>query len=221
VQMYGMTESGGTIVALSPEDHIPDTQDKLALKRMRSVGNAIPGVEIKIVGQQGETIANGEIGEIATRSVKNIREYWNLPEATKSAFDKEGWLLTGDAGYLDDDGYLYMHDRVKDMIISGGENVYPAEVEDAIYAHPQVLDVAVVGVPDDKWGEAIKAFVVLNEGSSISAEDIIEFSRTRIAKFKCPKSIDFIDVLPRNMSGKILRRELRDPYWEGKERAVN
>jgi acyl-CoA synthetase (AMP-forming)/AMP-acid ligase II len=107
------------------------------------------------------------------------------------------------------------------MIISGGENVYPAEVEDAIYAHPQVLDVAVVGVPDDKWGEAIKAFVVLNEGSSISAEDIIEFSRTRIAKFKCPKSIDFIDVLPRNMSGKILRRELRDPYWEGKERAVN
>ena len=188
---------------------------------MRSVGNAIPGVEIKIVGQQGETIANGEIGEIATRSVKNIREYWNLPEATKSAFDKEGWLLTGDAGYLDDDGYLYMHDRVKDMIISGGENVYPAEVEDAIYAHPQVLDVAVVGVPDDKWGEAIKAFVVLNEGSSISAEDIIEFSRTRIAKFKCPKSIDFIDVLPRNMSGKILRRELRDPYWEGKERAVN
>ena len=221
VQMYGMTESGGTIVALSPEDHIPDTQDKLALKRMRSVGNAIPGVEIKIVGQQGETIANGEIGEIATRSVKNIREYWNLPEATKSAFDKEGWLLTGDAGYLDDDGYLYMHDRVKDMIISGGENVYPAEVEDAIYAHPQVLDVAVVGVPDDKWGEAIKAFVVLNEGSSISAEDIIEFSRTRIAKFKCPKSIDFIDVLPRNMSGKILRRELREPYWKDKDREVN
>ncbi|MGB1867805.1 MAG: AMP-binding enzyme, partial [Porticoccaceae bacterium] len=130
-------------------------------------------------------------------------------------------LRTGDAGYLDDDGYLYMHDRVKDMIISGGENVYPAEVEDALYSHPDIADVAVVGVPDDKWGEAIKAFVVIKDGADLSADQIIEFARTRIAKFKCPKTVDFIDILPRNMSGKILRRELREPYWEGKDRAVN
>ena len=221
VQMYGMTESGGTIVALSPEDHLPDSDDEKAILRMRSVGKAMLGVEIKIIDQQGKNVPNGEIGEIATRSVKNINEYWNLPEATKAAIDYNGWLRTGDAGYLDHDGYLYMHDRVKDMIISGGENVYPAEVEDAIYSHPHVEDVAVVGVPDEKWGEAIKAFVVVKEDTDVSADEIIQFARTRIAKFKCPKSIDFIDLLPRNMSGKILRRELREPYWKDKDREVN
>ncbi len=221
VQMYGMTESGGTIVALSPEDHQPDSKDEKAIQRMRSVGNAMRGVELKIIDSQGNSLANGEIGEIATRSVKNIKEYWNLPEATSGAIDAEGWLRTGDAGYLDDDGYLYVHDRVKDMIISGGENVYPAEVEDAIYSHPDVTDVAVVGVPDEKWGEAIKAFVVVKNNADISADQIIDFTRTRIARFKCPKSIDFIDVLPRNMSGKILRRELREPYWKDKGKGVN
>ena len=130
-------------------------------------------------------------------------------------------MRTGDAGYLDADGYLYIHDRVKDMIISGGENVYPAEVEDAVYSHPAVDDVAVVGVPDEKWGEAIKAFVVVKEGVEVTADEIIDFTRTRIAKFKCPKTIDFIDVLPRNATGKILRRELREPYWKDKTRAVN
>jgi len=221
VQMYGMTESAGTIVALSPADHLPDSQDDKALKRMRSVGNPMRGVELKIIDAEGKTLPNGEIGEIATRSVKNIKSYWNLPEATAKTIDSDGWLRTGDAGYLDDDGYLYMHDRVKDMIISGGENVYPAEVEDALYSHPDIADVAVVGVPDDKWGEAIKAFVVIKDGADLSADQIIEFARTRIAKFKCPKTVDFIDILPRNMSGKILRRELREPYWEGKDRAVN
>ena len=221
VQMYGMTESAGTIVALSPADHLPDSQDDKALKRMRSVGNPMRGVELKIIDTEGKTLPNGEIGEIATRSVKNIKSYWNLPEATAKTIDSDGWLRTGDAGYLDDDGYLYMHDRVKDMIISGGENVYPAEVEDALYSHPDIADVAVVGVPDDKWGEAIKAFVVIKDGADLSADQIIEFARTRIAKFKCPKTVNFIDILPRNMSGKILRRELREPYWEGKDRAVN
>ena len=188
---------------------------------MRSVGIGMSGVELKIIDQQGRNLPNGEIGEIATRSVKNIKAYWNLPEATKSTIDDDGWLRTGDAGYLDDDGYLYMHDRVKDMIISGGENVYPAEVEDAVYSHPAVEDVAVIGVPDDKWGEAIKAFVVVKDDVEVSADDIIRFARTRIAKFKCPKTIDFIDTLPRNPSGKILRRELREPYWKDKTRAVN
>ncbi len=221
VQMYGMTESGGTIVALSPEDHLPDSEDETDIQRMRSVGSAMLGVELKVIDQQGENLPNGEIGEIATRSVKNIKAYWNLPEATKTVIDDDGWLRTGDAGYLDDDGYLYIHDRVKDMIISGGENVYPAEVEDAVYSHPDVEDVAVIGVPDEKWGEAIKAFVVAKDNSEVSADDIIRFARTRIAKFKCPKTINFIDSLPRNPSGKILRRELREPYWKDKKRAVN
>jgi len=188
---------------------------------MRSVGNAMLGVELKVIDQQGGNLPNGEIGEIATRSVKNIKAYWNLPEATKTVIDDDGWLRTGDAGYLDDDGYLYIHDRVKDMIISGGENVYPAEVEDAVYSHPDVEDVAVIGVPDEKWGEAIKAFVVAKDNAEVSADDIIRFARTRIAKFKCPKTINFIDSLPRNPSGKILRRELREPYWKDKKRAVN
>ena len=216
VQMYGMTESGGTIVALPPEDHDPDGAEK-----MNSVGKPLWGVELKIIDEQGNTLRPGTIGEIATRSAKNMKAYWNLPEATKDTFDQDGWLRTGDAGYLDEQGYLYIHDRVKDMIISGGENVYPAEVENAVYSHPDVSDVAVVGVPDEKWGEAIKAFVVLKPGANQDEKAIIDFSRTQIATYKCPKTVDFIDTLPRNASGKVLRRELREPYWAGKSKAVN
>ncbi len=216
VQMYGMTESGGTIVALPPEDHDPEGNEK-----MKSVGKPLWGVELKIIDEQGNTLRPGTIGEIATRSAKNMKAYWNRPEASKEAFDRDGWLRTGDAGYLDEQGYLYIHDRVKDMIISGGENVYPAEVENAVYSHPDVSDVAVVGVPDSKWGEAIKAFVVLKPGVSEDAQAIIDFSRTQIAAYKCPKSISFVDSLPRNASGKVLRRELREPFWQGKTKAVN
>ncbi len=216
VQMYGMTETSGTIVALNPEDHVPEGSPK-----MRSVGTPLPGVEIKIVDEEGAEVAANEVGEIATRSSKNMSRYWNNPDATAEAIDADGWLRTGDAGYLDDDGYLYIHDRVKDMIISGGENIYPAEVENAVYAHPKVADVAVIGVPDQKWGEAVKACVVLKDGESLSEAEIITHSRDHIAGYKCPKSVDFIEALPRNPSGKILRRELRAPYWEGKDRAVN
>jgi acyl-CoA synthetase (AMP-forming)/AMP-acid ligase II len=216
VQMYGMTETSGTIVTLDPEDHDPNGSP-----RMRSVGKPLPGVEIKIIGADGNTLGPGTVGEIATRSTKNMRGYWNMPEATAATIDADGWLRTGDAGYLDEDGYLYIHDRVKDMIISGGENVYPAEVENAIYSHPDVADVAVIGVPDEKWGEAVKACVVLKAGADASEADIIRHARQFIAGYKCPKSVDFIDALPRNPSGKILRRELRDPYWKGRDRAVN
>jgi Acyl-CoA synthetases (AMP-forming)/AMP-acid ligases II len=128
---------------------------------------------------------------------------------------------TGDAGYLDEDGYVYVHDRVKDMIVSGAENVYPAEVESAIFGHEAVADVAVIGVPDEKWGEAVKAVVVLKPGAEASEDDIIGFARERIAGYKCPKSVDFIPELPRNPSGKILKRELREPYWKGFDRRVN
>ncbi|MGH6787540.1 MAG: fatty acid--CoA ligase [Novosphingobium sp.] len=216
VQMYGMTETSGTIVTLDPEDHVPEGSP-----RMRSVGKPLPGVEIKIVDAAGVKVPVGSVGEIATRSAKNMRGYWNLPEATAATIDADGWLRTGDAGYLDADGYLFIHDRVKDMIISGGENIYPAEVENAIYAHPKVADVAVIGVPDAKWGEAVKACVVVKPGEMLDEADVIAFARQHIAGYKCPKSVDFIAALPRNPSGKILRRELRAPYWEGRERQVN
>ncbi|MDJ0644242.1 MAG: fatty acid--CoA ligase [Erythrobacter sp.] len=216
VQMYGMTETSGTIVALDPEDHVPEGSP-----RMRSVGKPLAGVEVKIIDDAGEEVPTGTVGEIATRSSKNMRGYWNNPEATAETIDAEGWLRTGDAGYLDEDGYLYIHDRVKDMIISGGENVYPAEVENALYSHPKVADVAVIGVPHEKWGEAVKACVVAKDGEELSEADVIAHAREHIAGYKCPKSVDFIEALPRNPSGKILRRELRAPYWEGKDRAVN
>ena len=216
VQMYGMTETSGTIVALDPEDHVPEGS-----VRMRSVGKPLAGVEIKVIDEAGNEVPAGTVGEIATRSNKNMRGYWNNPDATASTIDAEGWLRTGDAGYLDEDGYLYIHDRVKDMIISGGENVYPAEVENALYSHPKVADVAVIGVPDPKWGEAVKACVVVKAGEELTEAELIAHARTLIAGYKCPKSVDFIPALPRNPSGKILRRELRAPYWAGKDRAVN
>lgn len=216
VQMYGMTETSGTIVTLNPEDHDPEGSP-----RMRSVGKPLKGVEIKIIDEAGDEVAANTVGEIATRSPKNMSRYWNNPEASAETIDVDGWLRTGDAGYLDEAGYLYIHDRVKDMIISGGENVYPAEVENALYSHPKVADVAVIGVPDEKWGEAVKACVVVKEGQELSQADVIAHAREHIAGYKCPKSVDFIEALPRNPSGKILRRELRAPYWEGKARAVN
>ncbi len=215
-QQYGMTETTGTIVYLPPEDH-----DPAGNQRMRAAGLPLPGVEIKVVDAEGNEVPRGEVGEVATRSYANMAGYWKLDEATKATVGDDGWLRTGDAGYMDEDGYLYIHDRVKDMIISGGENVYPAEVESAVYGHPAVAEVAVIGVPDEKWGEAVKAVVVPKPGATIDPQDIIDFARTRIAAFKAPKSVDVISALPRNASGKILRRELRDPYWAGRERRVN
>lgn len=216
VQMYGMTETSGTIVALDPEDHVPEGSP-----RMRSVGTPLPGVEVKIIDEHGDQVPAYTVGEIATRSSKNMRGYYNNPAATAETIDDEGWLRTGDAGYLDEDGYLYIHDRVKDMIISGGENIYPAEVENALYAHPAIADVAVIGIPSEKWGEEVKACVVLKEGAELTQADVIAHARDHIAGYKCPKSVDFITALPRNPSGKILRRELRAPYWEGQTRAIN
>jgi acyl-CoA synthetase (AMP-forming)/AMP-acid ligase II len=215
VQLYGMTETTGTIVALPPEDHIEGSE------RMRSAGKALAGVELAILDPDGKPLPPGEVGEIATRSAHNMVGYWNLPEATAKTLGPDGWLRTGDAGYMDKDGYLYIHDRIKDMIISGGENIYPAEVESALCDHPDVAEAAVIGIPDDKWGEAVKAIVVMKPGKSADATDIINFTRTRIAGYKTPKSVDFIEALPRNPSGKILRRNLRDPYWAGKDRQVN
>jgi acyl-CoA synthetase (AMP-forming)/AMP-acid ligase II len=215
-QTYGMTETSGTIVYLPPEDH-----DPAGNRRMRSAGIPMPGVEIRIVDEQGRSLPPNTVGEVVTRSDANMVGYWGMEEATANTIDAEGWLRSGDAGYLDEDGYLYINDRIKDMIISGAENIYPAEVENAIHDHPSVADVAIIGVPDEKWGEAVKAVVVLRPGAQAEAREIIAFARSRIAAYKVPKSVEFIDILPRNAAGKLLRRALREPYWAGHERRVN
>jgi long-chain acyl-CoA synthetase len=215
VQLYGMTETTGSATYLPPQDHDPQGNE-----RMRSAGKPFPGVRIKVVDEQGQPLPPRQVGEICIASPVNMLGYWNLPEATaKTLID--GFVHTGDAGYLDEDGYVYVHDRVKDMIVSGAENIYPAEVESALFGHPAVADVAVFGVPDERWGEAVKAAVVLKPGATATADELIGFARSRIAGYKLPKSIDFIPELPRNPSGKILKRELRKPYWEGMTRNVN
>jgi long-chain acyl-CoA synthetase len=215
-QLYGMTETTGTATYLPPGDHDPTGQSQ----RMKSAGKPLPGVRVKVVGEHGESLPPHQVGEICLASPANMTGYWNLPEATGKTL-VEGYVHTGDAGYLDEDGYVYVHDRVKDMIVSGAENVYPAEVESALFGHPAIADVAVIGVPDERWGEAVKAVVVLKPDTTAEADELIAFARARIAAYKCPKTVDFIDALPRNPSGKILKRELRAPYWAGYERNVN
>ena len=216
IQLYGMTENTGTCTNLPASDHDPDGNE-----RMRSCGKANTGVEIKIIDGDGNALPPREVGEIIMKSQGVMRGYWNLPEATASAI-VDGWLYTGDAGYFDEDGYLYIHDRLKDMIVSGGENIYPAEVESALFGHPAISDVAVIGVPDDKWGEGVKAIVHLKEGATLEADELIAYAREKIAGYKVPKSIDFYpEPLPRNPSGKLLKRVLREPYWEGRDRQIN
>jgi acyl-CoA synthetase (AMP-forming)/AMP-acid ligase II len=214
-QVYGATETTGAITLLPPEDHDPNDARKLL-----SCGYAADGVELRIVGEDGKDLPAGKVGEIAVRSPQIMGGYWRLPDATARAIQGD-WFFTGDAGYLDDKGYLYIHDRVKDMIVSGGENIYPAEVESALFGHPAVADVAVIGVPDERWGEAVKAIVVRKADVDVSPGELIGWARERIAGYKLPKSVDFVDALPRNPTGKILKRELRKPYWSAKERQVN
>ena len=212
-QVYGMTETSGAVTWLPPEDHVPGSA------RMRSCGKPHNAVEIRIVDSLGRDVPTGEVGEVICRSSQVMKGYWNLPGETAAAV-RDGWFHSGDAGYLDEDGYLYIHDRIKDMIISGGENIYPAEVESVLFSHPAVADVAVIGVPDERWGESVKAIVVKTAGAEATGDELIEFARERIAHYKAPKTIDFVDALPRNPSGKILKRQLRSRYWEGRERQV-
>ncbi|ARN74121.1 fatty acid--CoA ligase [Oceanicoccus sagamiensis] len=214
-QIYGMTETAGSMTVLHPEDH----NDPKA-KKMASCGKAYPTVDIAIVDQSGKHLPADTVGEIIIRSPSLMSSYWKLPEATaKTMID--GWLYSGDAGYMDDEGYLYIYDRVKDMIVSGGENIYPAEVESVLFEHPDVKDIAVIGVPSKKWGEEVKAVVVANENSNLQPQQLIDFARDKIAGYKIPKSVDFTTELPRNPSGKLLKREIRKPYWEHLDRAVN
>ncbi|MGH8996905.1 MAG: long-chain-fatty-acid--CoA ligase [Acidimicrobiales bacterium] len=218
-QVYGMTETTGAITRLGAEDHDPDGPRAHLL---RSAGKPFEWVEMRIVDPDtGEDKSAGEVGELWTRSPQNMAGYWNNADATAQTITADGWLRTGDAGFRDAEGYLFLTDRIKDMVVTGGENVYPIEVENVLADHPAVADVAVIGVPDPRWGETIKAIVVLRPGAPAAPAELIAFARDRIAHFKCPTSVDFIDVLPRNPSGKILKRELREPYWVGHERRVS
>ena len=212
-QVYGLTETTGAFTYLPPEDH--DGTEK-----MKSCGKVMRGSEVRVVDEEMNERAIGEVGEIVIRSRQVMKGYWNQPEATAQA-NRGGWFHTGDAGYFDAEGYLYIHDRVKDMIISGGENIYPAEIESALFAHPAIADIAIIGVPDDKWGEAVKAVVVLKEGQSLELEEFIAYARARLAGYKIPRSLDLVAEMPRNPSGKILKRVLREPYWKGEERQVH
>ena len=216
-QVYGMTETTGGGTTLPPEDHGGDADPKL----LRSAGKPIRGMEMKIVEPEtGEEVADGAVGEVWMRHGGIMKGYWNMPEETAKALPGDGWLRSGDLAYMED-GYLYIHDRVKDMIISGGENVYPAEVENALMSHEGIADVAVIGVPDEKWGEVGKALVIPVADSGVTADEILVHAREHLAGFKCPKTVDFVQAIPRNPSGKILKRELREPYWEGHERRVS
>ena len=246
-QVYGLTETSGIGTTLAPEYHDP-TKGKL-----RSCGQAYTGVDIRIINQDGTECQQGDVGEIQIRSDVILKGYWKRDEANAESIVDE-WFYTGDAGFFDEDDFLYIHDRVKDMIISGGENIYPAEVENALMSHPDIIDAAVVGVPDDKWGETVKAFITLrndveetatdflnkideymndgidfaneltNKGSELAnyiESEIISYSKEQIASYKCPTSIEFIKDIPRNPSGKILRRVLREPFWDEKGRNVS
>ncbi len=214
-QIYGLTETGNTAVFLRPHDH-----DDPESPRLAAAGRPYPGVRCKVVDEEGRELDVRETGEICLHSPANMVGYWKNPEATADTL-VDGWVHTGDAGFLDEDGYVFVNDRLKDMIIYAGENVYPAEIESVLCGHPAVAEAAVIGVPDERWGEQVKAIVVLRPGESATARQILAHARTDLAAFKVPKSVDFLDALPRTPSGKIQKHVLREPYWEGRDRQVN
>ena len=187
---------------------------------MQSCGKSVRGAEIRVIDGAGQDCATGDVREIIVSGEQLMNGYWQRPDETKETMH-DGWLRTGDAGYFDSDGYLYIFDRLKEMIVSGAENVYPAEVERVLSEIEGVAEVAVVGVPDPKWGEAVKAVVVAAPGTALVEQDIIDYASEHIARFKCPKSVDFADSLPRNPAGKILKKVLRAPYWAGHDRSVS
>ncbi|HMG42059.1 MAG TPA: long-chain-fatty-acid--CoA ligase [Acidimicrobiales bacterium] len=217
VQATGMTECSSVVTLLGPDDH------RLALagrpELLLSCGRPAVGTRVRVVDDLDRDTGPGEKGEILVSGPQTMRGYWNMPDATADAL-RDGWMHTGDAGHLDEDGYLYVSDRVKDMIVSGGENVYPREVEDVLFRMPEIADAAVIGVPDERWGETVKAVVVVRPGLSVTESAVIAWCRDRLAGFKCPRSVDLVDELPRNPSGKVLKRVLREPHWVNEARSV-
>lgn len=218
-QAYGQTEAAPILTMLRPEFHTLDTQAPYGGK-LKSAGQAVPGVELAVLDSNDLPVATGEVGEVCARGPNVMLGYRNLDEQTAATL-RQGWLHTGDGGRLDEDGFLYIVDRVKDMIISGGENVYSAEVENVLYQHPAVGQCAVIGVPDDKWGERVHAIVVLKPDTDADESALIDHCKSVIAGYKCPRSISFRrEPMPLSGAGKILKTELRKPFWEGQERNV-
>ena len=211
-QLYGLTETTGPITALSHEHHVG--------ARMLSCGRPMFGGQVRVVDADGNDLPPGQVGEILYRGESLMSGYWQREKETAQAI-RGGWFFTGDAGYLDEEGFIFLKDRLKDMIVSGGENVYPAEIEAVLMGHPEILECAVIGVPDAKWGETVKAVVVRRAGTNLSETTLVEWSRDKLAGFKRPRSVDFVEALPRNASGKLLKRTLREPYWASYERRVN
>ena len=218
-QGYGQSESGPAISHLSKEDHNVLDRPEKEQRKLMSAGRPDIGVQVRIVDDDSNDVEPGVVGEITVRSKQVMVEYWHKPQETQANV-VNGWLHTGDMGYYDDEGYIYIVDRKKDMIISGGENVYPREVEEILYLHPSVLEVAVIGVPDPYWVERVHAVVTTKKGASATAEELIAFCKKHIAGYKAPKSVEFVDSLPKNPAGKILKRELREKYWANQKRGV-
>jgi acyl-CoA synthetase (AMP-forming)/AMP-acid ligase II len=220
IQVYGLTEVCGVATHLMPEDH----REALASgdsERLVSAGRPLPECEIRIVDPASLTdLPVGEHGEIWLRTPQLMKGFLGRPEETAAVVTDDGWFRTGDMGKVDGDGYLFIEDRLKDMIISGGENVYSPEIERVLAEHPAVMEVAVIGIPDDRWGEAVKAVVSLNPGTTATEAELIAWCRDRLASYKCPKSVDVLEALPRNPTGKILKRDLRAPYWQGRDRTI-
>lgn len=215
-QYYGQSEAPIFITRLTKEDHVgPKAEQRLA-----ACGRPSIDCEVKLVDEDGDPVPEGEAGEIALRTPFAMKGYYNAPELNAQMFLPGGWLRTRDVGRFDEDGYLYLVDRTSDMIVTGGYNVYPREVEDALAAHPAVREVVVVGLPDDKWGEAVAAFVALRAGAAADDAELIAFARARLASYKAPKSVHFIDEVPKSPVGKLLRRAVRDPFWAGRERKI-
>ena len=208
--VYGLTETTGGVVQLYPEDHDAEGPRQHLL---RSAGKPLPWVEMRIVDPVGGgDCGPGDVGEVWLRAPNVMAGYYARPAETAAALMPDGWLRTGDGGYRDDEGFLFLTDRIKDMIVSGGENIYPVEVEEVLSQHPGVADVAVIGVPDERWGETVKALVVVAPSSGVTADELVAFARERLAGYKLPRSIDFVSELPRTPAGKVLKRELRARY---------
>ena len=218
INAFGQTETASTITTLGPEDHIiegtEEEKDRKLKRLTSSIGRPMPDVEMKIIDEEGKELPSGEVGEIVARGTRLMVGYWKDAEKTAKTMTKDGWLRTGDMGYVDDEGYFFLAGRGDDMIIRGGENISPEEVENALYAHPAVEEVAVIGVSDPEWGQEPKAIVALKKGETVTSEELIEFCRERLASFKRPRSVAFVDVLPRTSTGKVLKRVLRDQYGQ-------
>jgi len=222
IQTYGMTETSPYLTLSLLKGHLKGLDEAEQLRFKSKTGREFIGVELKVVNDRGEEIKKDEkeVGEIIVRGDIVTKGYWKLPQETAKSI-RDGWLYTGDMAVMDEEGYVTIVDRKKDMILTGGENVYSTEVENVLYMHPAILECAVVGVPDEKWGEAVKGIVVLKQGQTATEQEIIRFCKEKIAHYKAPKSIDFIDALPRTGSGKIQKKGLRDQYWEGYEKKVH